>query len=69
MKKTLMSPEDLVLHMRDRGIQFNIMSHTETVSFLTNNNYYKKLSCYKKIIHGSMIKMVIKNISNLNLLI
>lgn len=43
-----MSPEDLVLHMRDRGIQFNIMSHTEAVSFLTNNNYYKKLSCYKK---------------------
>lgn len=48
MKKTLMSPEDLVLHMKERGIQFNIISHAEAISFLTNNNYYKKFSCYKK---------------------
>lgn len=43
-----MTPKELILHMKERGIQFNIVSQEEAISFLTNNNYYKKLSCYKK---------------------
>ncbi len=46
--KKLLSPELLILHMEQRGIGFNLVSKDEALEFLKNNNYYKKLSSYKK---------------------
>lgn len=46
--KELKTPKQLVEHMRERGIKFNIVSEEEAEAFLTYNTYYKKLSSYKK---------------------
>lgn len=46
--KKLLSPASLISHMEERGIKFNIVSKEEALSFLQSNNYYKKLSSYRK---------------------
>ena len=46
--KELKTPKQLVEHMDERGIKFNIVSMEEAENFLTYNTYYKKLSSYKK---------------------
>lgn len=46
--KQLMQPDELIAHMKEKGITFNEMSEQEAKEFLTNNNYYMKLSAYRK---------------------
>lgn len=46
--KELKTPKQLIDHMEDRGIKFNIVKKEEAEKFLTYNTYYKKFSSYKK---------------------
>ena len=54
--KTLLTVDELISHMKDKGIKFNICTEEEAQDFLKNNNYYMKLasyrSNYKKISSG-----------------
>lgn len=54
--KPLLTIDELITHMKDKGIKFNICTEEEARDFLTNNNYYMKLasyrSNYKKISYG-----------------
>ncbi len=46
--KELKTPKQLVEHMDERGIKFNIELMEEAENFLTYHTYYKKLLSYKK---------------------
>ncbi len=48
MLKPLLSSEDLIEHMENRGIKFEQMSKEKALSFLKYNNNYFKLSSYRK---------------------
>lgn len=48
--KPLLNVEQQVEHLKEKGIKFNIMSEEEAKEYLTKNNYYYKLTSYKKII-------------------
>ena len=39
--------EELIAHMKDKGITFNAMSEEEAKNFLCQNNYYMKLAAYR----------------------
>lgn len=45
--KQLLSTNDLVEHMKSKGIRFSIINEIEAKSFFTNNNYYMKLASYR----------------------
>ena len=45
--KQLLSIEELIQHMKNRGITFNEISENDAKQFLQNNNYYKKLAAYR----------------------
>ena len=45
--KVLMNSEELVQHMKRKGIKFNIVSEKDAKQFLENNNYYMKLASYR----------------------
>ena len=47
--KTLLSVDDLINHMKNKGIKFNIISEDEAKEFLNNNNYYFKLEAYRSL--------------------
>lgn len=47
--KTLLSVDDLINHMKNKGIKFNIISEDEAKEFLNNNNYYFKLAAYRSL--------------------
>ncbi len=55
--KPLLTSTELIAHMVEKGISFNIISTDEAQDFLENNNYYMKLASYranyKKITSGS----------------
>lgn len=40
--------EELINHMKDKGITFNLISESSASVFITNNNYYFKLASYRK---------------------
>lgn len=40
--------KELIVHMENKGIQFNIIDKSSAEIFLRENNYYKKLSSYRK---------------------
>ena len=42
--KQMLSTNELIQHMRSKGIRFNIVSDIEASAFLTHNNYYFKLA-------------------------
>ena len=42
-----MSPEQLVDHMKQKGIRFSIVNEEDAKAFLVNNNYYMKLASYR----------------------
>lgn len=46
--KTLLTVDKLIIHMDEKGIKFNIVNKDAAKAFLTNNNYYKKFSSYRK---------------------
>jgi len=49
--KELKTPEELVIIMKNNGIHFDIIDQTEAIKFLKTNNYYFKLSAYRKNYH------------------
>lgn len=44
----LLSAPELILHMKNKGIQFNIMDESVAMNYLKENNNYFKLSAYRK---------------------
>ena len=45
--KLLKTNEELIAHMRLKGIKFNIVNEEDAKKFLQNNNYYMKLASYR----------------------
>lgn len=45
--KPLLSSDELIEHMVQKGIKFNIVNKEEAKNFLQNNNYYMKLAAYR----------------------
>jgi abortive infection bacteriophage resistance protein len=45
--KQLMTAEKLIIHMKSKGITFNIVSEEEAKHFLAEHNYYLKLASYR----------------------
>lgn len=45
--KPLLTTDQLISHMKEKGITFNIISETDAKTFLTSNNYYLKLASYR----------------------
>lgn len=46
--KEKLTVEQQIQHMKSRGVQFNIVSGEEAISYLTNNTYYFKIKAYAK---------------------
>jgi len=47
MQKLIKTSNELIEHMKNKGIKFNIISEIEAKKFLENNNYYFKLAAYR----------------------
>ena len=45
--KVMLTVDELIDHMKLKGITFNEISEDEARDFLTNNNYYMKLASYR----------------------
>ena len=48
MKKPMLSVDQLIVHMKSKGIKFTIVSEQEARQHLAAHNNYFKLSCYRK---------------------
>ena len=48
VNKPKLSVEGQIQHLKDKGVQFHIVSETEAVEYLTQNNNYFKLTAYRK---------------------
>ena len=46
--KLLLTTDQLIEHMKSKGITFNIISENDAKNFLQKNNYYMKLASYRK---------------------
>ncbi len=44
----LLSPQNLINHMKSKGITFNICSEEEAMYFLSESTYYTKIAAYRK---------------------
>lgn len=47
-KKKKLSIDEQIEHMKNKGIQFNIIKEQEAKEYLLNNNYYFRLKAYAK---------------------
>lgn len=45
--KEMLNTDELIQHMKNRGIRFDITNEESAKEFLTNNNYYMKLAAYR----------------------
>ena len=45
--KKMLSTDELICHMKEKGIQFNIVDESVAKDFLTYNNYYMKLVAFR----------------------
>ncbi len=45
--KLLKTTDELIEHMKAKGIKFNITTEEDAKMFLQNNNYYMKLASYR----------------------
>ncbi len=48
MKKPMLGVDDLILHMKSKGISFNEISEEDAKAYLHKNNNYFKLTSYRK---------------------
>ena len=46
--KPILSSTNLIQHMKNKSIKFNIISETDAQHFLEEHNYYFKLASYRK---------------------
>ena len=47
-RKAILTPEELVNHMEDRGITFTLMTKSDAAKYLRANNNYFRLAAYRK---------------------
>lgn len=47
MMKKMLSQDDLIKHLKNKGIKFNLIKEDTAKKILTNNNYYMKLGSYR----------------------
>ena len=47
MQKLIKTSNELIEHMKNKEIKFNIISEIEAKKILENNNYYFKLAAYR----------------------
>lgn len=47
-QKPMLSVQDLIVHSKEKGIQFNSISEAEAQDYLARNNNYFKLASYRK---------------------
>ena len=45
--KQILSIDQLIEHMKNKGINFNEVSEVDAKEFLQKNNYYMKLAAYR----------------------
>lgn len=45
--KQLLTTDQLIKHMKEKGVTFNIISEQDAKIFLSENNYYMKLASYR----------------------
>ena len=45
--KLLKTSDELISHMKIKGIKFDIAKEDDAKAFLQNNNYYMKLASYR----------------------
>lgn len=45
--KPLLTPDELISHMKEKGIEFNIVNEEQAKDFLSCSNYYMKLAAYR----------------------
>lgn len=45
--KLLKTSDELISHMKNKGIKFDIVNEQDAKAFLQNNNYYMKLASYR----------------------
>ena len=45
--KPLLTPDELIAHMKEKGIGFNIVTEDQAKDFMANSNYYMKLASYR----------------------
>lgn len=45
--KPLLTPDELIAHMKEKGIGFNIVTEDQAKDFMANSNYYMKISSYR----------------------
>lgn len=64
--KELLTTEQLIDHMKAKGITFNIISEQDAKTFLTNNNYYMKLASYRKNYKKSTVGATAGQYTNLD---
>ncbi|WP_304153654.1 hypothetical protein [Megamonas hypermegale] len=48
MSKKLLTSDELIEHMKQKGITFNIVDEKKAKNFLEEHNYYFKLASYRK---------------------
>ena len=46
--KHILNIDEMIEHMKEKGIKFNIISENEAKKFLSESNYYMKLASYRK---------------------
>lgn len=46
--KLLLNTDEMIEHMKGKGIKFNLISEDDAKNFLTESNYYMKLASYRK---------------------
>ena len=46
--KLLKTSEELVVHMKEKNIKFNIINEEDAKKFLENSNYYMKMASYRE---------------------
>lgn len=50
--KLLKTSDELILHMKIKGIKFDIVNEEDAKAFLQNNNYYMKLISLVNIVEN-----------------
>lgn len=59
--KNLLSVDEQIEHMKQKGITFNYVSEDDAKVFLSRNNYYMKLAAYRSTIriflHGFSLSL------------
>ena len=55
--KLLKTSDELISHMKIKGIRFDIAKEEDAKVFLQNNNYYMKLASYRLIMTSEKVMM------------